>query len=277
MRPNDFAWMTWANRQWTDPSFPNGPLTSKRVDDVGEVRRTTDHCHVPGVEIDDLCLSEVPDHLVLNLEAKAGITQEAYVRARNGLSQSRQIRWFREHAHRFGTESAQRRGDLILVHVVAEHRSRQIWVQAITIDRMVTDEVGCFFDGGAEVTEHIQQCRALSRNGARDKDEASKPSGYQLGHAGERESSHRVADQCDAAQVVLQDLIRDRSGEIGKRQAGQVTWGAPSTWKINGICRPVQEGTNLSPACPREATAMNQNVCHLIRLSLRNGGSQGEE
>lgn len=66
--------MMWANRQLTDPGFPAGPLTSKRVDDVGEVRGTTDHRHVPGIEIDDLCLSEAPDHLVLNLEANAGIT-----------------------------------------------------------------------------------------------------------------------------------------------------------------------------------------------------------
>jgi hypothetical protein len=147
-------------------------------------------------------------------------------------------------------------------------------VQATTIDHIVTDEVGCIFDSGAEVTEHFQQRRALSGKGTRDKDEASKPSGYHLGHARERESSHRMADQCHVAQVVLQDFTRDGSGEISKRQAGQVTWGAPSTWKINGICRPVEEGTKFSPACPREATAMNQNVRHLFRLSLRNGESQ---
>jgi hypothetical protein len=147
-------------------------------------------------------------------------------------------------------------------------------VQATIIDHMVTDEVGCLFDSGAEVTEHFQQRRALSGNGTRDKDEASKSSGYPLGHAGERKSSHRMADQCHVAQVVLQDLTRDGSGEISKRQAGQITWRTPSTWKINGICRPIEEGTNLSPACPREATAMNQNVRHLIRLPLRNGESQ---
>jgi hypothetical protein len=252
----------------TDPGFPTGPLTSKRVENVGEVRWTTDHRHVPGVEIDDLCLSEVPDHLVLNLEADAGIAQETYVRARNGLSKSRQIRWFRQHVQRFRTESAESRGDLIFVHVVAEHRSRQVRVQAATIDRMVTHEVGRLFDSGAEVTEHLQQRCALSGNGTRDKDEASKPGGNHLGHAGERESSHRMANQCDVAQVVLQDLTRDRSGEISKRQAVQITWAAPSTWKINGIRRSIEEGTNLSPACPRETTAMNQNVCHLIRLSL---------
>src|ERR1700722_12577444 len=237
MRPNDFAWMTWANRQWTDPGFPNGPLTSKRVDDVGEVRRTTDHRHVPGIEIDDVCLSEVPDHLVLNLEADAGITQETYVRARNGLSQSRQIRWLREHAYRFRTESAERRGDLILVHIVAEHRSGEVRVQATTIDHLVTDEVGRLFDSGAEVTEHFQQRRALSGHGTRDKDEASKLGGHHLGHARERESRHRMAHQCHVAQVVLHDFTRDRSGEICKRQVGQVTRGAPSTWKVNGIRR----------------------------------------
>jgi hypothetical protein len=80
---------------WRICGSRQAPLTSKSVDDVGEVRGTTDHRHVPRIEIDDLCLSEVPDHLVLNLEANAGITQETYVRARNGLSQSRQIRCFR--------------------------------------------------------------------------------------------------------------------------------------------------------------------------------------
>jgi hypothetical protein len=145
---------------------------------------------------------------------------------------------------------------------------------ATTIDHIVTDELGRLFGSGAEVTEHFQQRRALSGNGTRDKDEASKPSGYHLGHARERESSHRMADQCHVAQVVIEDLTRDGSGEISKRQAGQVTWGAPSTWKINGICRPIEKGTNLIPACPREAAAMNQNVRHLFRLSLRNGESQ---
>jgi hypothetical protein len=81
-------WATWADRD-EDSGLPTVQLTSKRVDDVGEIRGATDHRHVPGVEIDDLYLSEVPDHLVLNLEADAGITQETYVRARNGLSQSR--------------------------------------------------------------------------------------------------------------------------------------------------------------------------------------------
>ena len=79
--------------------------------------------------------------------------------------------------------------------------------------------------------------------------------------------ANRVADERDVAQILLHDVVGHRVDEIRDRHRSQVLGMTAAPWKVDRQDRSREQRHHLVPARSCKAAPMNQNKCHVGRLS----------
>src|SRR5450631_3375407 len=116
----------------------------------------TDHCHMSGIKVDHLDVTEVLDHLVLSIQAQAGIEGQPDVGARNGLSQPGEIGRLGEDGNGFRYLPGKCRRGLSTVHVITEHRRCQVWMKNTpSINEFVSPTLGDCSSAWAKAAEDL--------------------------------------------------------------------------------------------------------------------------
>ena len=64
---------------------------SETIQNGSQPLRVADHCHVPGVQIDDVHFTEVRDHHVLRIESDARVTRQSHIGPSDGMPEPGEI------------------------------------------------------------------------------------------------------------------------------------------------------------------------------------------